>query len=351
MKTVTEIYSEMRELFCKESGMALHEGSEMAVRLYAFAAQIYGLYTQNSWTLEQCFPQTARGEYLDYHATLRGLSRSGALHAKGALRFSVEQTQSEALVIPQGTICMSAGLVRFETTTAATLAAGGTFVEVSAQAVEEGLSGNVPEGSVRVMAVAPLGITACTNPVAFVGGAAQEEDEHLRQRVLESYQRMPNGANAAYYEREALSIPQVVAVNVIGRARGRGTVDVVVAGATGDPGAEVVNLVQAHLQTQREIAVDVCVRGATILPFSLSVQLKLRQGAETEAVRRKVEESLSAYFSGSRLGESVLRAKLGQLIYAVEGVENYNIVQPAQDLVVQPGQLPRPQTTSVGVLS
>jgi len=350
LKTATEIYTEMLEHFTKESGMTLHEGSEMAVRLYAFAAQIYGLYTQNSWTLEQCFPQTARGEYLDNHAALRGMVRSGALRAKGMLRFSVEQTQSEALVIPQGTICMSAGLVRFETTKAEELAPGGLFVDVLAQAVEEGPSGNVPEGSVRVMAVAPPSISSCTNPVAFVGGAAEEEDEHLRLRVVESYQRMPNGANAAYYEREALSIPQVVAVNVIGRARGRGTVDVVVAGAMGDPGTEIVNMVQAHLQKQREIAVDVRVLAATTVPFDLSVQLKLRQGGESESVKGKVAAALAAYFSGSRLGESVLRAKLGQLIYEVEGVENYNIVQPAQDLVILPGQLPKPQTQSVVVL-
>lgn len=351
MKTVTEIYGEMLKCFTEECGMTLDEGSEMAVRLHAFAAQIYGLYRQNSWTMAQCFPQTASGEYLDYHANLRGMERGDALRAKGMLRFSVEQTQSEALVIPKGTICMSAGLVRFETSKAETLVPGALFVDVSAQAVEEGPSGNVSEGSVRVMAVAPPGIRTCTNPVGFVGGGAKEEDEHLRLRVLESYQRMPNGANAAYYEREARSILQVVAVNVISRARGRGTVDVVVAGAMGDADVELINMVQAHLEKQREIAVDVCVLAATVVPFALSVQLKLRQGAEQETVEQKVETALSAYFSGRRLGESVLRAKLGQLIYEVEGVENYTIVQPAQDLVIQPGQLPKPQTLSVEVLS
>ena len=43
-------------------------------------------------------------------------------------------------------------------------------------------------------------VTACTNPAAFTGGSDEEDDETLRARVLESYQRLPNGANTAWYE-------------------------------------------------------------------------------------------------------------------------------------------------------
>lgn len=54
MKETHDIYEEMRELFCRETGMTLHPGSEMAIRLYTMATQVYGLYVQNKWTLEQC---------------------------------------------------------------------------------------------------------------------------------------------------------------------------------------------------------------------------------------------------------------------------------------------------------
>lgn len=351
MKSITEIYEEMRELFGQETGVTLHPGSEMAVRLYAIAAQLYGLYVQNKWTLEQCFPQSAKGEYLDKHAALRGLSRKAATKAKGTLRFAVEGASTEALKIPCGTICMTVGMVRFETIKEAVLPSGGRFVDVPAQAVEEGEGGNVPTGSVRLMAVAPVGINTCTNPEAFVGGAAQEGEEALRGRIMDSYQRMPNGANAAYYEREAKTIAQVVAVNVIGRARGRGTVDVVVAGANGNPGAEVIAAVQAHLQRQREIAVDVQTRPPTEVSFDLSVQLTLKSGAEAQSIKREVEQILLAYFDGSRLGESVLCAKLGHLMYSVPGVQNYQILSPKADVNIQAGQLPKLKTLRVEVLA
>lgn len=350
MKEINEIYEEMREAFCRETGMTLHSGSEMAIRMYAMATQIYGLYAQNSWTLQQCFPQTAKGEYLDKHAALRGLSRKAATQAQGSLRFSLESAREETLSIPSGTVCMTAGLVRFETKQAASLPAGALFVDVPAQAVEMGEGGNVPAGSIRLMALAPMGISFCTNPQAFVGGAGEEGDEPLRFRIMDSFRRMPNGANAAYYEREAKSIPQVVAVNVIGRARGRGTVDVVVAGAVSSPGAEVIAAVQAHLQTQREIGVDVQTLPPTEVPFDLSIQVRIRRGVDVQGSKGQVERILSSYFNGSRLGESILRAKLGQLIFSVDGVENYQILAPAQDVVIQPGQLPRLKTLRVEVL-
>ena len=49
---------------------------------------------------------------------------------------------------------------------------------------------------------------------------------------------------------------------------------------------------------------------------------------------------MRGWFSGGLLGKNVLRAKLGNLIYAVDGVENYELVLPGQDVAVQRGQLP-----------
>ena len=64
--------------------MELAGTGEMAVRLYALAAQVYGLYQESAWTRRQCFPQTATGEELDKHGALRGITRNGASKAAGA---------------------------------------------------------------------------------------------------------------------------------------------------------------------------------------------------------------------------------------------------------------------------
>ena len=60
-----------------------------------------------------------------------------------------------------------------------------------------------------------------------------------------------------------------------------------------------------------------------------------------------VTAALDRYFSGELLGKSVLRAKLGSVIYGVEGVENYTLTAPAADVAISAGQLPVKGTVTV----
>ena len=116
--TVEELYGQMVDTFQRETGMALAGDGDMAVRLYAVAAQLYALYVQADWVGRQCFPQTAQGDYLDKHAQLRGLERRAATAAVGVLSFETDHPPEADLSIPEGTVCMTAAQVRFETTEA-----------------------------------------------------------------------------------------------------------------------------------------------------------------------------------------------------------------------------------------
>ena len=53
-----------------------------------------------------------------------------------------------------------------------------------------------------------------------------------------------------------------------------------------------------------------------------------------------MEQALRDWFTGKILGQSVLLAKLGSLVYGCEGVENYAITAPAADVAVKPDVLP-----------
>ncbi len=339
MKTVEELYQEMVRQVALETGVAPEGNDEMAVRMYALAAQLYGLYAENEWTRRQCFPQTAVGEALEQHGALRGIQRLPAQRAAGRLRFSLSEAAGEDLEIPRQTVCLTAGGVAFETTQAGVLPAGSLWVEVPAQAVEPGPGGNVPAGLVRTMAVAPAGVTACTNPVPFVGGRAEEGDEALRQRILETYRSLPNGTNSAYYAREALAVPGVAAVKVLPKKRGVGTVDVVIATADGVPEQALVDQVQAVLEEQREIAVDVQVQAPETVAVHLILSVKPAAGASAAEVIRQVEGAMETWFDGQMLGRDLLLVQIAQKIYEVEGVENYRIDSPINDVTVQDNQL------------
>ena len=347
MKTIDEIYREMLACFGEETGLEPREGTDLSARMYALAAQVYALYVQADWVTRQAFPQTAEGEYLDYHAQLRSLERKPALPAQGTVRFTAGEAAQSDRSIPQGTVCMTAGLVRFATTQAAVLPAGELTVDVPVQALEPGTAGNVSAQTVVSMAVAPMGIASCTNPQAFAGGADGEGDEELRARILDTFRRLPNGANAAFYEQGALSFDQVAAAAVIPKPRGLGSVDVIVSTLAGTPGEELLEQLQDYFEQRREIAVDVQVKAPTPVTVNVAVQVKAKGGWDKTQVLDQVEEALEGWFDGKLLGQDVLLARLGSLIYGCDGVENYAVSAPAADLAVDADELPVLGTLSV----
>ena len=347
MKTIDEIYREMLACFGEETGLEPREGTDLSARMYALAAQVYALYVQADWVTRQAFPQTAEGEYLDYHAQLRSLERKPALPAQGTVRFTAGEAAQSDRSIPQGTVCMTAGLVRFATTQAAVLPAGELTVDVPVQALEPGTAGNVSAQTVVSMAVAPMGIASCTNPQAFAGGADGEGDEELRARILDTFRRLPNGANAAFYEQGALSFDQVAAAAVIPKPRGLGSVDVIVSTLAGTPGEELLEQLQDYFEQRREIAVDVQVKAPAPVTVNVAVQVKAKGGWDKTQVLDQVEETLESWFDGKLLGQDVLLARLGSLIYGCDGVENYAVSAPAADLAVDADELPVLGTLSV----
>ena len=348
MRTIEEIYQQLLDSFGSYTGLEPKEGTDLSARMYALAAQIYSLYVQADWVVRQAFPQTAEGEYLDYHAQLRSLERKAPVTAQGTVCFSTGEAADADREIPQGTVCMTVGLVRFETTQAVTLSAGELEVEAPVRALEAGAAGNVAAGTIVSMAVAPMGISACTNPQPCTGGADGEEDEQLRQRILDTFRRLPNGANAAFYEQGALSFDQVAAAVAIPRPRGVGSVDVVVSTLSGTPDQALLAELQDYFEQRREIAVDVQVRAPQIQQVNVSVQVAAKGGWGSQQVKTQVEQALKNWFDGKLLGQDILLAQLGHLIYSCEGVENYVILSPAADLEVDADVLPVLGSLSVG---
>lgn len=347
MKTAEEIYQEMLSCFGGRTGLEPREGCDLSARFYALAAQVCALYIQADWVVRQAFPQTAEGEYLDRHAQLRGLERKPAVAAEGTVRFTAGEALDGVRLIPKGTVCMTAGLIRFETTREAVLEAGALRVDVPVRALEAGAAGNVSAGAIVSMAVAPIGISWCTNPKPLAGGADGEGDTALRERVLDTFKRLPNGANAAFYQQGALSFEQVAAAAVIARPRGVGSVDVVPATLEGVPGQELLEALRDYFQERREIAVDLIVRAPETRTVNIAVQVETEEGRDQEQVLERVRSTIQGWFTGKLLGQDVLLARLGSLIYSCEGVVNYTISAPGADVPVEQDQLPVLGTLSV----
>ncbi len=339
-KTIDSIYSEMLAVFGEISGYLPSSSCDLAARLYAAAAQIQGLYFQAQWLLDQSFPQTAAGEYLDRHAELRGISRSIATCATGRLRFGVSTAVSADLEVRSGTVCMTKDGVRFATTDDAVLKAGSLYVDVHAMALEPGRQGNAAVNTVTIMAAMPVGIKACTNPEAFSGGEDAENDEGLRRRLLDSYRRLPNGANAAYYEQAAMSFTGVAAAVAVRHPRGVGSVDLYIATDAGIPDTALLSEINEYLQEKREISVDLWVLTPTIKPVTIQAAIQPASGYSFETARADADAALRAAFTGALLGKEVTLAFLGNLLYDLDSVQNYHFTSPSADILANPTVLP-----------
>lgn len=347
IKSIDDIYGEMLEVFAEKSGYLPASSCDLAARLYAAAAQIQSLLLQAQWILDQSFPQTAQGEYLDRLAALRGIQRSIATCATGMIRFGVSSAISGDLSIPSGTTCMTSDGIRFATTDNAILSSGNLYVDAPAMALEPGKAGNVAAGAITIMAAMPAGIRACTNPEPFNGGDDAESDDSLRLRLLDSFIRLPNGANAAYYEQAAMSFPGVAAAKAIGRPRGIGTVDVYVATDAGLPDEELLEAVGNFLQERREISVELQVLPPQEQAVDIQVAVKCASGHTFSEAQAQVDAALRAMFTGSLLGREVTLASLGDLLYHLDSIDNYHFSAPAADIPASPTVLPRLGTLTV----
>ena len=330
----------MRLDFVRRTGESAGDECDLAARMYALAAQIYALQVQGEWVKRQSFPQTAQGEYLDRHAAMRGLERKGAQRAVGWVRVSVAESTPYRRGVSKGTVFVTDDLMRFTSTKTGLIDAGEMWVDVPVEAEEPGAAGNIPAGAITRFAVTPVSAITCTNLEAFSGGADEEGDEGLRERVLDSFRLLPNGANAAYYRQLVLSDPDAAAAVVVPRPRGVGSVDVVVSTHAGSLSYTVQQRLQQLLDEQREIAVDARVQMPSLKRVSVRVQVAAGEGFDIEDVKTRVAAAIAGYFTGDLLGVNVPLVKLGSLIYGCEGVENYRILSPEKDITVESTMLP-----------
>lgn len=350
MDSYDEIYKRMCDNYEKRVGGRPDRSSDIGVRMAVLAGEIFSAQTELNWLKTQMFPQTATGEYLDLHAAQRGLSRKEGTKASGDVIFYLWRYLTYELVIPKGTVCATRGEnpVRFVTTEDVTIMAARMASNVHVEAVEVGESGNVNDQEINVLVTPIAEIRAVLNDVKMEGGSDVESDEELRQRVLDSYVNIPNGTNKAFYIQSAKEVDGVRTVGVIPRNRGIGTVDVFIMSYDGSPSDELIEQVQNHLDSLREINVDIKVGRLNLSGINIYVNIGLKEGYEFDTVKASCEAAINEYFSLLDAGETVYLSAIGEYIAKVEGVKNYTFVRNlCDDVTVTADSVAVPNTILV----
>jgi uncharacterized phage protein gp47/JayE len=174
----------------------------------AMAGQGFQALLYLDWLAKQLMPDTAETEWLDRFGVIWLTNADGSKGRKAAsYAAGVVQFQGNPMVLPIGTTVSGMNGVLYQTTTEADIGDVGIgTAEVVAQTA--GAIGNLPDGDSMMLTPETLGVTA--NALGDItGGADQENDDQLRERILFRIQNPPMGGSQADYIAWAMEVPGV----------------------------------------------------------------------------------------------------------------------------------------------
>lgn len=286
------------------------------------------------WFLSQIWAQSATGPYLDMHAQRRALARKEAVSAQGVLVL----TGQPGTCVPAGSLFSTTGKngaapIEFHTTQDVELI--GEPVEVPIEAALPGKSGNVAANTILLLPTGGnlTGIASVTNPSPTFGGYDQEDDEGLRERILE-YDRSPGSyiGNTADYKRWAMSVTGVGGATVVSPEDDSGTVRIILVDANGLPAPEqLCQAVYAYIiegdnpaqQRFAPVNAKLEVRPSETLPLAVSAIIELEPGAALDAAKADFSARMSAYFDTAREEDEIRFTQVAALLSSSAGVHDF----------------------------
>lgn len=298
----------------KREGSFVQDGLSPAAIEFALA------YIKLSEVLQLGFAQTAYGQYLDYRAAERGLTRKTATKAVGF----VTVTGSNGTTIPVGSLFATAAGVQFQALTSGVISEGQT--EINVEAVEPGASGNAEAGYINQIPVSIAGVTAVTNAYATSGGVDDESDEDLLNRLLERVRTPATSGNKAHYIQWAKDVAGVGDAKCFPIWNGPGSVKVVVIDSNKQPANNGIVLeVAGYIEEQKPIGATITVESATGLNINVSATIVLVSGYVLSDVQSAFEQAIIDHLKEIAFKYSyVSYAKIGALLFDTPGVADYS---------------------------
>lgn len=316
-------------------GPLLRRGILKALVL-ALAGALHELHGHLAWLARQCFPDTAEAEYLERWADIWGMTRKQADYAVGTVEFAGVDGTS----ISVGVQVRRSDGVLYATTGSGTIASG--VASVAVQAVEAGSAGDLAAASALTL-VNPLdGVTgAVVEAPGLAGGADQETDTALRDRLLARLAAPPQGGSIADYVRWALEVPGVTRAWCIPENQGAGTVGVTFA-VDDDPDGPIpdagqVAAVQAYLEERRPVTAEVTAFAPEEVPLNPSITLTPNGDTEVQA---RIEAALKdLLLREAAPGSTLLVSHVREAISNAAGEVDHVLNTPSGNVVYDTGEL------------
>lgn len=201
-----------------ENGVAepLYPGDERRIFAEALVPLVVAFYSAVNDACRQKMLRYARGPVLDAIGENRGLTRIEAQKATTTLRFSVESALEQNITIPAGTRVTSDFERYFLTDSTVVLAAGSTYVDVTASAENGGSAYNaIPDGSINILVNLLPYIDYVENLTTTSGGNAVESDDRFRERIRQAINKITTAGPIASYRYWAMQADSTVADAIV----------------------------------------------------------------------------------------------------------------------------------------
>ncbi|MCM3419065.1 baseplate J/gp47 family protein [Sphingopyxis alaskensis] len=310
--------------------------SVLDVLARTYAGAVDGLYGYQAWIAANILPDTADSDILARHAGIWGLTRKGAVGAAG----TVALTGVQGTAVPIGSALVRDDGVEFRTTAAVTLGLGNTSAPV--EEVAGGLPGNTATGTLLrfVAPIAGVDADATVEAPGLDGGAAEEDDEALRTRLLARIRTPPQGGASGDYERWTLEVAEVTRAWVFPAWMGAGTVGVTfVLDGRADilPTVDDIAAVEAWLDARRPVTANVVV----FAPEPFPIDFRIRLTPDTAETRAAVLAELADCFArDAQPGGTMFISREREAVSIAAGEASHELELPELNQTVPAGSLP-----------
>lgn len=280
---------------------------------------------------KNAFPDTAETEFLDRWAGIWGVSRLVATFAQ----FQLDVTGTTGTVIPAGTVYQRDDGAEYTVDSEVTLAGGAGTLDLTA--VVAGVAGNL-EVADALSIQSPIAGLDSEGTVSTITTDAEdtEDDDSLRERLIDRIQNPPSGGAANDYIQWARSVPGVTRAWVLPQNLGPGTVGVsfVEDGESPiTPSPAKIQEVVDFIEPLRPVTANINVFAPNLLAIDLTIQLQPNTAEVQANVESELEDmilrnaALNGAFGGPgiTLDGKILLSRMNEAISIALGEEDHII--------------------------
>lgn len=317
--------------------------------LESVAIEIEELYQQMFYGVRDAIP-VALYNSLDF-ASLPAVS------ARGSITVTVQSSPS-SLAIPSGTVFVESRIgTRYVTVSNQTISAGATLGSLAVVAVTPGAAGNLPAGGSFALVNNAGWFVSATNPAPLIGGTEPETPEQKKVRFASFISSLARGTTAA--------IEYGLRTATVKNADGQ-TIEVVRSAAVIEPyktdpgqpmglvtcyvhngvdGASAALLANAssiilgytdsagvRVPGWKAAGVKVTLTAAGQVAVAVAGAVTAQPGYATADLVAPVTAAIADYLGGVEIGGTALRAEIVAMVMNMEGVYNFTLTTPANDV-------------------